>query len=186
MRHPQCDRRQLVASSPPDRTSTGLQSRHRRAAIAILPLSTKAEVVERRCQRQGRGRSWGTMPPMKRVRPMFRFKELLEKNADEIARAISAEHGKTHADALGRTAAWHRSRRISPAASPISEGRIQRATSAPRSTAIPTASRSASAPASRRSTSRPWCRCGCSGRHRLRQHLRPEAVRARSLRPVRS
>ncbi len=45
--------------------------------------------------------SWGTTPAMKRVRPMFRFKELLEKNADRIARAISAEHGKTHPDALG-------------------------------------------------------------------------------------
>jgi malonate-semialdehyde dehydrogenase (acetylating)/methylmalonate-semialdehyde dehydrogenase len=32
---------------------------------------------------------------------MFKFKELLEKNAEEIARSISREHGKTHADALG-------------------------------------------------------------------------------------
>ena len=38
---------------------------------------------------------------MKRVAPMFRFKELLQKNADAIASAISSEHGKTHADALG-------------------------------------------------------------------------------------
>jgi malonate-semialdehyde dehydrogenase (acetylating)/methylmalonate-semialdehyde dehydrogenase len=35
------------------------------------------------------------------VRPIFKFKELLERNADEIARTISREHGKTHADALG-------------------------------------------------------------------------------------
>ena len=41
---------------------------------------------------------------MKRVKPMFKFKELLERNADEIARAISSEHGKTHADALGELA----------------------------------------------------------------------------------
>jgi malonate-semialdehyde dehydrogenase (acetylating) / methylmalonate-semialdehyde dehydrogenase len=45
--------------------------------------------------------SWGATPPSKRVRSMFKFKELLEKNADKIARAISSEHGKTHADALG-------------------------------------------------------------------------------------
>jgi malonate-semialdehyde dehydrogenase (acetylating)/methylmalonate-semialdehyde dehydrogenase len=32
---------------------------------------------------------------------MFKFKELLEKNSEEIARSISREHGKTHADALG-------------------------------------------------------------------------------------
>ena len=35
---------------------------------------------------------------------MFRFKELLDRNADEIARAISREHGKTHDDALGELA----------------------------------------------------------------------------------
>ena len=38
---------------------------------------------------------------MKRIAPMFRFKDLLQKNADAIARAISNEHGKTHPDALG-------------------------------------------------------------------------------------
>ena len=32
---------------------------------------------------------------------MFRFKQLLDENADRIAEAISAEHGKTHADAVG-------------------------------------------------------------------------------------
>ncbi len=35
---------------------------------------------------------------------MFRFKQLLERHADDIARAISKEHGKTHADALGELA----------------------------------------------------------------------------------
>jgi malonate-semialdehyde dehydrogenase (acetylating) / methylmalonate-semialdehyde dehydrogenase len=35
---------------------------------------------------------------------MFRFKELLDRHADEIARAISNEHGKTHADAAGELA----------------------------------------------------------------------------------
>ena len=45
--------------------------------------------------------AWSTTPPMKRARFMFKFKELLEANADAIAREISREHGKTHADALG-------------------------------------------------------------------------------------
>jgi malonate-semialdehyde dehydrogenase (acetylating) / methylmalonate-semialdehyde dehydrogenase len=35
---------------------------------------------------------------------MFRFKELLDRNAGEIARTISEEHGKTHDDALGELA----------------------------------------------------------------------------------
>jgi len=48
--------------------------------------------------------SWSTTPPLKRIKHMFRFKELLDRNADAIARAISSEHGKTHADALGELA----------------------------------------------------------------------------------
>lgn len=44
---------------------------------------------------------WASMPPLKRAACMFRFNELIGKHADDIARAISKEHGKTHGDALG-------------------------------------------------------------------------------------
>ena len=44
------------------------------------------------------------MPPLKRARFMFRFKDLLDRNADALAREISREHGKTHDDALGEVA----------------------------------------------------------------------------------
>ena len=44
---------------------------------------------------------WGVTPPMKRAQVMFRFKRLLEENAEKIASTISSEHGKTHQDALG-------------------------------------------------------------------------------------
>ena len=68
---------------------------------ATLPLSTLEEVNAAIAAAKKAALSWGTTPPTKRVKPMFKFKELLEKNADRIARAISTEHGKTHADALG-------------------------------------------------------------------------------------
>jgi malonate-semialdehyde dehydrogenase (acetylating)/methylmalonate-semialdehyde dehydrogenase len=71
---------------------------------AILPLSTKAEVDAAVAVAKTAAATWGSTPPMKRIKPMFRFKDLLEKNADEIARCISREHGKTHADALGELA----------------------------------------------------------------------------------
>jgi len=45
--------------------------------------------------------AWAATPPLKRAAVMFRFNELLIKNADDIAREISREHGKTHDDALG-------------------------------------------------------------------------------------
>jgi malonate-semialdehyde dehydrogenase (acetylating)/methylmalonate-semialdehyde dehydrogenase len=41
------------------------------------------------------------MPPLRRAKHMFAFKALLDANQKKIAEAISAEHGKTHADALG-------------------------------------------------------------------------------------
>jgi len=44
---------------------------------------------------------WSNTPPAKRARVMFRLREILERRADEVARTISLEHGKTHDDALG-------------------------------------------------------------------------------------
>lgn len=44
---------------------------------------------------------WASMPPLKRAKFMFKFKALLDDHREDIARAISKEHGKTHADALG-------------------------------------------------------------------------------------
>ena len=70
-------------------------------ATARLPLSTVDEVAAVVAAAKGAADAWGSTPPMKRVAPMFRFKDLLQKNADAIARAISSEHGKTHPDALG-------------------------------------------------------------------------------------
>jgi len=45
--------------------------------------------------------AWRATPPLKRARVMFRFKELLEQNRDEIARLIGEEHGKIAHDAIG-------------------------------------------------------------------------------------
>jgi malonate-semialdehyde dehydrogenase (acetylating)/methylmalonate-semialdehyde dehydrogenase len=69
--------------------------------IARLPLSSAEDLDAAVAAAKSAATSWGATPPMKRVRVLFKFKELLEKNAEEIARAISREHGKTHADALG-------------------------------------------------------------------------------------
>lgn len=44
-------------------------------------------------------REWSELPATQRARCLFRFKELLERNADEIAALITAEHGKTLSDA---------------------------------------------------------------------------------------
>ncbi|TLX57289.1 methylmalonate-semialdehyde dehydrogenase (CoA acylating) [Stutzerimonas nosocomialis] len=45
--------------------------------------------------------AWRATPPAKRAQVMFRFKQLLEDNAEQIAALISQEHGKTIEDAGG-------------------------------------------------------------------------------------
>jgi malonate-semialdehyde dehydrogenase (acetylating)/methylmalonate-semialdehyde dehydrogenase len=45
--------------------------------------------------------AWAAIPPVQRARVMFRFKDLMEKNKDEMAKLVTAEHGKTVEDAKG-------------------------------------------------------------------------------------
>jgi malonate-semialdehyde dehydrogenase (acetylating) / methylmalonate-semialdehyde dehydrogenase len=95
------DGRKIASSSPRAapvyNPATGEQT-------AEVKLSTAGEVSSAVAAAKKAAASWGNTPPLKRVQPMFRFKELLQRHADEIARAISNEHGKTHADAQGELA----------------------------------------------------------------------------------
>src|SRR6202140_2111619 len=45
--------------------------------------------------------AWSETPPLRRATVLFRFRELLLRDADRIAALITAEHGKTLADARG-------------------------------------------------------------------------------------
>jgi len=94
----------LVGGKPSPSTSTRSQPVYNPATgepSATLPLSTAAELHAAVASAKAAFPAWADTPPMKRARVMFKFKDLLEQNADRIARAISAEHGKTHDDALG-------------------------------------------------------------------------------------
>jgi len=81
-------------SAPVFNPATGEQT-------AVLPLSTAAELDAAVAAAKNAFNDWANMPPLRRSRHMFRFKHLLDQNTDKIAEAISAEHGKTHADAVG-------------------------------------------------------------------------------------
>ena len=39
---------------------------------------------------------WSRKPPAQRARVIFKFKELIEKNSDEITKLIVSEHGKVY------------------------------------------------------------------------------------------
>jgi malonate-semialdehyde dehydrogenase (acetylating)/methylmalonate-semialdehyde dehydrogenase len=45
--------------------------------------------------------AWAATNPQRRARVMFKFKELVEAHMDELAHALSSEHGKVIADAKG-------------------------------------------------------------------------------------
>ena len=44
---------------------------------------------------------WSNTPPLQRARILFKFKELIEKNEDELTKIIVSEHGKVYEDAKG-------------------------------------------------------------------------------------
>jgi len=44
---------------------------------------------------------WSRKPPAQRAKILFKFKELIEKNSDEIIKLIVSEHGKVYEDAKG-------------------------------------------------------------------------------------
>ncbi len=47
--------------------------------------------------------AWAATPPLRRARVMFRLKQLLEQNLEELGRMVTEEHGKTVDDAKGST-----------------------------------------------------------------------------------
>ncbi len=65
------------------------------ALLARVPLGGAADVaraVEAATQAYP---AWRMTPPVHRVKPLFKLKALLETHADDIARTVTREHGKT-------------------------------------------------------------------------------------------
>ena len=66
-----------------------------------VALASKQTVEQAISAAQAAFPAWRNTPAIKRARVMFRFKELLEQNADTICRLIGEEHGKISHDAAG-------------------------------------------------------------------------------------
>ncbi|HTY99408.1 MAG TPA: CoA-acylating methylmalonate-semialdehyde dehydrogenase [Rhodocyclaceae bacterium] len=71
------------------------------AVIARVPLASPADVDAAMTAAARALPAWADTPPLRRARILFRFKELLERHAGEIAALITREHGKVLADAQG-------------------------------------------------------------------------------------
>jgi malonate-semialdehyde dehydrogenase (acetylating)/methylmalonate-semialdehyde dehydrogenase len=66
-----------------------------------VALASSAEVDAAVASAQAAFPKWADTPPIRRARVMFKFLELLNHKKDELARAITAEHGKVFTDAVG-------------------------------------------------------------------------------------
>jgi malonate-semialdehyde dehydrogenase (acetylating) / methylmalonate-semialdehyde dehydrogenase len=76
-----------------DPNSGGVQARVPLGDAAVLETAVQAALKAQP--------AWAATNPQRRARVMFAFKALVEQNMDELARLLSAEHGKVVADAKG-------------------------------------------------------------------------------------
>lgn len=70
-------------------------------ATKQVALASRTTVEQAIAAAQAAYPAWRNTPPAKRARVMFRFKELLEQNAEKICALIGEEHGKISHDAMG-------------------------------------------------------------------------------------
>ncbi|WP_375477782.1 CoA-acylating methylmalonate-semialdehyde dehydrogenase [uncultured Jatrophihabitans sp.] len=77
--------------------ATGLQS-------AEVDLASAAEVADAVASAKEAAREWRSASLSRRTGVLFAFRELLHANADELAKIITAEHGKVLSDAHGEIA----------------------------------------------------------------------------------
>jgi malonate-semialdehyde dehydrogenase (acetylating)/methylmalonate-semialdehyde dehydrogenase len=71
--------------------------------IARVPISTKEETEAAIAAARSAFPEWRRTPPLARTRCLFRLKELLEENFEELSRIQTMEHGKTVDESRGET-----------------------------------------------------------------------------------
>ncbi|MFD7570976.1 CoA-acylating methylmalonate-semialdehyde dehydrogenase [Streptomyces sp. NPDC059810] len=71
------------------------------AVQARVPLAGRADTEAAIADAEEAQREWGQWNPQRRARVLLRFLQLIEGERESLARLLSAEHGKTVADAHG-------------------------------------------------------------------------------------
>lgn len=69
--------------------------------IRQVRMSTVDEALQAAEAAQNAFPAWASTSPLRRARILFKFKELLQRDWDELAALITQEHGKTFSDAQG-------------------------------------------------------------------------------------
>ena len=71
------------------------------AVTGRVALASRADVDAAVAAASAAFPDWADTPPIRRARVMFKFLELLNQHKDDLARMITAEHGKVFTDAQG-------------------------------------------------------------------------------------
>ncbi|HKG04477.1 MAG TPA: CoA-acylating methylmalonate-semialdehyde dehydrogenase [Conexibacter sp.] len=74
------------------------------AVVAQVPFADEALVDQTVAAARIAADDWGRMSVAKRTRILFRFRELLDRHVDDLARIVTREHGKVLDDARGEIA----------------------------------------------------------------------------------
>ena len=72
--------------------------------VAEVALASAAEVADAVKVAAAAAREWGESSLSRRAGLLFRLRELIDGHRDDLAAAVTREHGKVHADALGEVA----------------------------------------------------------------------------------
>lgn len=65
------------------------------------PLGNPSEVDQAVAAAQKAFQSWRKVPTVERVQPLFRLKQIMEENLEDLARMVTVENGKTFVEAKG-------------------------------------------------------------------------------------
>jgi malonate-semialdehyde dehydrogenase (acetylating)/methylmalonate-semialdehyde dehydrogenase len=66
-----------------------------------VPLDGTAELEQAVAAAAAAFPEWSSLPPLRRARVLFRFRDLLERNTERLAALLTSEHGKVLEDARG-------------------------------------------------------------------------------------
>jgi len=69
--------------------------------VTRVPQSTQAEMEQAVESCKAAFRTWSKTTPLARQQIMFKYQQLIKENLSEVAKLITTEQGKTHADAEG-------------------------------------------------------------------------------------
>lgn len=129
-------------------------------AVRQVGLADRAQVQRTIAAAQDALPAWRDTPAAKRAQVMFRFKMLLERDADAIVALLSEEHGKTLEDAMGELKRGIENVEYACGVPELLKGNTP-TTPVPASIPFQTTSRWAWLRVLPRLTSQPWFLCGC-------------------------